>query len=177
MILDLSGWTKRFNQLDPTLIPIEGVTNFAQAVADLTNPLQANPGGVPGILTFAQPVFVANLSSLAPTLAASWVAILANAWNLAMAASIITPGTVTNAVWLGSGGVDSSTAGTGTAVIQNLAAATAQLSTELATITPDVSAQGMALAFRDATLMLQLQVIGLAPPLALTPIPIVVGIE
>lgn len=175
-VLDLDGWTARIQITENVSSTSEGDTNFSNAIGDLTDPLNVI-GGAPGVLTFARSIFKVQLDSLVPTASTSWAALMAAAWGTAITASVITPGTVTDPAWSGSGNKDTVTLTTGAAVITNIAAAQASLQASLLAIDPSDSNRAMAKAFRDATLTLLLTCIGLGPPPPLPPIPIVKGVE
>jgi hypothetical protein len=159
--------------LTPTTDPVEGITKFVQAVAAFTNQVQAGPTGTPGILTFGNAAMIAAILAMQPVQDSSWIAPFVNAWQSGILTSIIAPGTVTDAVWLGSGSLDTETLPSAAATITTIPAAAAVLTSELATIIPVAGAPiQFATAIRDATLALTFNCIGLGTPPALVPIPI-----
>jgi hypothetical protein len=182
-VLDpLSTWTNALLSLPPDSSSSAGIINFVAAIATLMNKIQAGPTGTPGIFTLNQSVFISNLSGLTPTGTNSWVNTLANAWNAAVSASVITPDTVTAIVWTASG-VDTLTSPSATTTIVSLSTAYATLVSELMAIatlflTPGITysqvssyPQPLAQAFRDATLAFEFNCIGVESPS--TPVPIV----
>lgn len=175
-VLGLSGWTSRLNQIPKIASATAADINFADAIGDLTDPLEVI-GGTPGIILFARPIFATALDAMTPSAGMAWASIMANAWQSALAASVITPGTVSDPAWVGSGNSDVDTLPIGASTIINLAAAMASLQSALLTSQPAIGCDDFAKAFRDATLMLQFQVIGKGPPPPLPQIPLVKGVQ
>ena len=177
-VLPVTGWKARLDQLRPDINFEPAITEFARAIGELTDQLNV-AGGTASVITFNQPIFKTNLMTLAPTMSyTSWAIIIANAWFLAMNAAAITPSTVTDPTWIGSGFKDTITHTTGASVIQNLSSAKTLLEAELiATMAEHNSTLDFSKAFRDATLMLMFQVIGLGPAPIFPPIPLIKGVE
>lgn len=176
-VLSTDGWKSRLDQLSPTMDPTSAMSAFAKAIADLTAPLQAE-GGTPGILTYQDSIMAAALASLTPTMGSSWANIIASAWGTGLSSSVIKPGTASDPSWSGSGGFDTLTLPTAAATITNAAAAQTSLQSGLAAATPGAnSTQAFAQAFRDATLSFKMTLIGLGPPPASSPIPLIKGVS
>ena len=184
MLDPLSTWKDRLLQMKPTSTPIDGVTNLANFLNEMMNKVQAI-GGHQGIFTFNKALFLATLTpTLVPTGSASvWSAAVATAWQTAVAASIITPATVSNPAWLISS-VDIMTLPIGASTIVTLSAASMSLKSALAssqsTFSGNVSSgqEAFAKAFRDATLMFQFLCIGIGgTPISPVPIPLPLGAQ
>ncbi len=172
MALDpLEAWVKRLSQMKPTDSKEAGAKNLADFYGDLADKVEGQ-GGSPGIFRFNRELFVATLTpSLAPEeSAAVWATNIANAWQTAVAASVITPGTVVNPAWVVSG-VDVLTLPLGSASIPTLSTAKETLQAGLIASAGDQEA--FAQAFLDATRAFTFLTIGLTvgePPVPL-PIP------
>ena len=152
---------------------IQGITNLVAVIANYMNQVQGGPTGTPGIFALAEPDMVAILSTLELVTDNSWVSTFADAFQAGCEMAVITPGTVSNPEWLGSGGLDIATSPTGAATITTIAAAVSDLSSQLMDAKPDSDAPGpMAKAIHDATLDFVFTCIGLSAPPALAPIPI-----
>lgn len=159
--------------LAPSPIPIVGATNFVNTVCDYMEKVQAGSGGSPGILTMNRPIFISMMTSMLPVPDLSWVPNFVAAWLEAVSTGVITPGTVSNPVWIGSGGFDTNTLPSAAATITTLAAAATSLQSSLLSIVPDpTSPLPLANAINAATLEFTFLCIGLASPPAFTPIPI-----
>lgn len=159
--------------LNPTTNPVQGMTNLVNAIANYMNQVQGGPLGTPGIFTLNNATMIGILSALVPVNDNSWVAVFASAFASASAAAVITPATVTNPAWSGSGGLDVATLPIGAATILTLPAAVTDLTNQLLTAKPDDSAPGIiAKAFHDATLDFTFNCIGLGPPPSEVPTPI-----
>jgi hypothetical protein len=178
----------RFNRsVPPALNTTTAAQNFAAAIAAMMAKMEpdvsppATYSGAP-IFSFNQPIFVQQLITLKPTRGVEWAEKISAAWQAACAASTITPGTVVdNGTWSQSG-VDSLTATSGAATITTLAVATALLKARLLDSSSDlndasVSQRIFVSAFREATLMFQLTLIGLAAGSPPTPVPVIVGVK
>lgn len=164
--------------LAPTKDQSSGVDAFVTAISDFTNQLQAGPTGLPGILTFGNAAFKTALLTMQPVADNSWISNFANVWEAGINTSIITPGTVTEPVWIGSGGLDVATLPSATATITTIAAAKAVLISGLASVVPTSGKPiPLATALRNATLALTFTCIGLGSPPTLTPIPIPISAE
>ncbi len=169
------------NSLSALSLPldkVEAVNDFVTAVANFTNLVQAGPTGNPGILKFGNAAMAALLLQMPPVTDESWIPQFANAWQAGLFTSTITPGTVTNVLWIGSGGLDILTVPSPIVTIPTLAVAKDLLMALLATvtITPDAPLP-FATAIRTATLALEFTCIGLGPPPTFTPIPIILPAE
>jgi len=140
------------------------------------NQVQASPLGTPGILTMNEPVMVSILMTQQPVANSSWISGFASAFEAGLLASVITPGTVTNPAWIGSGSLDILTLPSGAATIVTIPAAKAALTASLQMVTSSNSPpMPLAQAIHDATLLLQFTCIGLGPPPVFPPIPIVLS--
>lgn len=159
--------------LSPTTNKVQGLTDLVGVIANYMNQVQGGPLGSPGIFTLNNAAMIALLTSLAPVNDSSWVAPFAAAFQAGSAAAIITPATVTNPVWIGSGTKDTVTLPVGAATIPTIAAAAALLQSALMSAQPDSEApKPMAQGIHDATLAFIFTCVGLGPPPALPPIPI-----
>lgn len=153
--------------------PADGSVNFVGAISAFMNQVQGGPLGTPGIFALMDAAMIAIMSTLTPTSGDAWKSTLADAWEAAVLAAIITPATVTNPTWIGSGGKDVLTLPAAPASIPTLSAAKAVLVASLASVGPtDDAPLPLASAFRDATLAFVFNCIGLGPPPAFPPIPI-----
>ena len=145
---------------------------FVDVVGDFMDKIQGGPTGSVGIMTFGRSAMYAILVTQSPTTGNDWIANFASAWEAGCSAAIITPGTVSDPSWGGSGGVDTLTPGSGAAAIINLPIAKTTLESGLASVAPDNSAAlPFANAIRDAALTIQFLCIGLSPAMSPTPIP------
>jgi hypothetical protein len=184
MLADLQAWQDRLMQMSPAKDPISGALNLANFCGDMIDNVQAS-GGHTGIFKFNRPLFTATLAaSFAPTASPSvWATEISVAWQAAVSASIITPGTVTNPAWLISF-VDVNTLPIGASTIITLSIATNTLKNALVTSqstftnsVPDGS-KAFAKAFRDATLMFKFLCIGIAgTPVSPVPLPLPLGAQ
>jgi hypothetical protein len=164
--------------LSPTLIPLTGATAFVGVIADYMNQVEAHPGGSVGIFALANEIVIPLIVAMPPVSDNSWIPVFANALQAGILAAIITPGTVTNPLWLGSGTKDVATLPTGAATITTIPAATAALISALASATAGNNpAIPFAQAINDCTLQFIFTCIGLGAPPALPPIPIPLGAE
>jgi hypothetical protein len=145
---------------------------FVDVVGDFMDKIQGGPTGSVGIMAFGRPAMYAILVTQSPTTGNDWIANFASAWEAGCTAAVITPGTVSDPGWGGSGGFDTLTPGSGAAAILNIAAAKAILEAELASVTPDSSAAlPFANAIRNAALTIQFNCIGVSPGMSPAPIP------
>lgn len=159
--------------LSPTTNQVQGVTDFVNVVANFTNQVQAGSGGTPGILIFGNTAMISILLTQVPVSDNSWISTFVNAWQAGITTSVITPSTVTNAAWTGSGNKDTNTSPSAATTIPTIAAAAAVLTAQLANVVPDSTAPlALAQALSDATLALSFICIGLGPGPSFTPIPI-----
>ncbi len=159
--------------LSPTMIPIVGITNFVGVIANYMNTVQGGSMGTPGIFTLNNPAMIAGLSALVPVNDNSWIVPFTLAFQAACLAAVITPATVTNPVWIGSGSLDVATLPIGAATITTIPVAVVDLTAKLMSAQPDSTAPlTMSEGVHDATLDFIFTCIGLAAPPALTPIPI-----
>jgi len=164
--------------LTPTKDASAGVKAFVKVVADFTNTVQGGPTGTPGILTFGNSAMEAILLTMQPVKDSSWIMPFANAWEAGILTSVIAAGTVSEPVWIGSGGFDIATLPSAAATITTIPVAKALLIVELANVVGNSDAPlPLAKAIRDATLALIFNVIGLGPPPTFTPIPIPVSAQ
>lgn len=150
-----------------------GMTNFVGVIAAFMNQVQGGPLGTPGIFTLGNAAMIAALSAMLPVANNSWIMSFANALETGILTGLITPGTVTNPAWLGSGNLDTVTLPTPAATITTIALAKATLIAALASATagnnPPVP---FAQAINDATLAFIFTCIGLGPPPTFLPTPI-----
>lgn len=142
-----------------------GITNFVNAVGDAVDLAQADPGGVPGIFALNRPIFIAELSSLAPTASNDWIPIFSSAWEASLSASTVVSGTITDPAWLVSI-TDQSV------VLLGVPAAKTKLEEELANATAENEpAKPIAKAFIESMKALQISATGLAGTPA-SPVPL-----
>lgn len=147
---------------------------FVGVIADFTNEVQAGPDGTVGVLTFGNAAMIAAMEAMTRVPDNSWIPIFADAWEAGITTSVITPSTVTDSVWSGSGDKDTETSPSPTTTITTIAAAKAVLIAGLTTAEPDDNEPiAFATAIYNATLALSFTCIGLGPPPALPPISIV----
>lgn len=155
-----------------TTSKLDGVTNIVNEIGDYMDKLQAGGSGSPGIFALDRPSMIGILMSQNPVTNDSWVKIFSKAWEAGVSGATITPGTVTDSAWAGSGGVDAVTPGTGSAAITNIPAAKSVLEAKLKQVKPTIPAPlPMAEAVHEATKTLSFLCIGLAP-VSFTPIPL-----
>lgn len=122
--------------LQPQMTNHQGAVNLIDVIADFMNQVQAGSGGSAGIFTFSRAPAVAILETQQPVLDNSWITNFANAIEAGVLAGSITPNTVTNAAWLGSG-TDVATLPSPAATITTLAPAKAVLIAALAPVVSD----------------------------------------
>lgn len=163
--------------LTPSDNAITAITAFVGILANFINLVQAGPTGTPGILTFGNAAMITALLSMQPVDDNSWLNNFGNAFEAGLNSSVITPGTVTLPVWVGSS-VDVATSSSPTATILTIAASRALLISGLTTCQPTDSAPiEFATAFRNAALALEFNCIGLGSPPTFTPIPVTLNAE
>lgn len=163
---------KSLLNLAPSLDPVSGVKAFVKVIGDFTDLVQGGPLGTPGILTFGNEAMAALMLQMQPVKDDSWIPKFADAWEEGILTSVITAGTISNPLWLGSL-VDVATLPSAAATILTLPAAKAVLIAELANVKPDSNAPlPLATAIRDATLALVFNAIGLGVAPVFVPIPI-----
>jgi hypothetical protein len=164
--------------LSPTTDEVAGITSLVGVLADFMNQVQGGPDGMVGIFTLDNPTVIAALSTLAPVNNNSWVAAFSTAFLSGVTAGVITPSTVTNSAWIGSGDLDTETSPSAASTITTLSAFESTLMSGLDGATAENNPpQPFAAAFRDSTLEFQFECIGLGPPPTFTPIPIVIAAE
>ena len=159
--------------LKPTKNSIEGITAFVEVIADFMNLVQAGPTGSTGIFTFNNSAMISIMETMKPVKDNSWIANFANAWEAGVSGGIISPGTVTDPTWIGSGNKDIETLPSASATIINITSAKAHLISNLSNINISNAPLPFATAIRNATLIFQFNCIGLGSPPSFTPIPIV----
>jgi hypothetical protein len=158
--------------MPPSADQATGVQNFVDVIGNFMDQLQAGPTGAPGIFTFGRPAMFSILMTQAPVASSAWIATFANAWEAGVLTAVVTPGTVLNPAWIGSGGVDAVTLPSGAATILTVAVAKAGLIADLASVAPSASsAMPFATAIRNATLALTFNCIGLSALMVPVPIP------
>ena len=155
-----------------------GMTNLVSVISSFMNQVQGGSTGNVGIFQLANALTIASLVTLQPVSDNSWIAGFADAMENGINGAIITPGTVTNPVWAGSGSLDIATLPTGVATITTISVAKAILIGEL----EDATAQNnpavpFAKAISDATLAFVFTCIGLGPPPSFVPTPIPTSAE
>lgn len=159
--------------LPTTTSALTGMTNFVGVISAFMNQVQGGPLGTPGIFTLGNPAMIALLAAMPPVADNSWIVSFANAMETGILTGLITPATVTNPVWLGSGTKDTVTLPTPVATITTIALAKATLIAELASATasnnPPVP---FAQAIKDCTMAFIFTCIGLGPPPTFLPTPI-----
>lgn len=164
--------------LPPTTDKVAGITSLVGVLGDFMDMVQGNPGGTVGIFTLNNPTVVAALSSLVPVDDNSWVSAFTTAFLSGVTTGTITPGTVTNSAWTGSGDLDTETSPSPTSTILTLSAFESTLMSGLNGATAENDPpQPFAGAFRDSTLEFSFSCIGLGPPPTFTPIPITIASE
>jgi hypothetical protein len=174
MLISVDDLKTKLLNLPPSEDPVQGVTNFVNAVADFMNQVQAGSGGTPGIFTYDNATAIALFLAMPPTPSNSWIPLFVNALASGVETGIITPGTVTNPIWTASI-VDAVTLPSPLATIPTLAVAEALLTEELATIVASQDApQPMAQALHDYVDAFVFITIGLvlAPPGPPIPVPL-----
>jgi uncharacterized transporter YbjL len=160
--------------LAPSSITDVAIPLFVDVIANFTNEVQAGPDGTPGILTFGNAAMVTAMEAMVPVADSSWIPIFADAWEAGITTGIITPGTVTDPAWLGSGNKDTETLASPATTIITLSAAKAILISGLMSAMPDNTAPlAFATAIYNATLAFQFECIGLGVAPTFIPIPIV----
>lgn len=168
-----SALKDKIKALAPSTDKAAATQAFVDVIGDFMDQIQAGPTGSPGILKFGRPAMFGILMTLAPVTDGSWMIGFANAWQAGMLTSIVTPGTVSNPAWLGSGNKDILTLPAAAATIPTIAAGFAVLLGKLAAVKPDSGApQPLADAVHAAALVLIFICIGLGPPIVFPPIPI-----
>lgn len=173
----LEAWVDRLRQLQPVNTQQLGAKNLADFYGDMADQVEG-VGGSPGIFTFNRSLFVATLAPqfIPDPSAPSWANRIADAWQVAVASSVISPGTVINPAWTASV-VDIQTAPIGSATIITLSAAKSVLKAELIKSAGQFSNDtesglvAFAKAFREATKAFTFLTIGLAIPGTPLPIP------
>lgn len=164
--------------LSPTTDEVAGLTSLVGVLADFMNQVQGGADGTVGIFTLDNPTVIAALSTLAPVDDNSWVAAFTTAFLSGVTAGVITPGTVTNSAWIGSGDKDTQTSPSAASTITTLSAFESTLMAGLNSATAENNPpQLFAGAFRDSTLEFQFECIGLGSPPVLPPIPIMIAAE
>lgn len=159
--------------LSPTDDPVQGIQNFVKVIANYVNQVQGGAAGSPGIFKFNESIMVALLTTLQPVSDNSWALGFTNAFQAGCNAAIITPATVQNPAWSGSGSLDIVTLPTGIATIPTLLAACQLLQSGLTNAQPDDNAPiSLTKGIHDAVSAFTFICIGLGPAPALPPIPI-----
>lgn len=164
--------------LPTTLDATEGLTNLVNAIADFMDQVQAGSLGSVGIFALDRAAMIAIILTSTPVINDSWISIFANALEAGINTATITPATVTNPIWIGSGTKDIATSGTGSGAITTISAAKATFTSGLHSATADNNPPvPMAQAVSDATLQFVFTCIGLGPPPTLSPIPVPTNAE
>lgn len=159
--------------LPPTENKMEGIANLVAVIAKHMNKVQGGPTGKAGIFTLNEPVMIGILSALVPVPDDSWITTFATAYQAASMAAIVSPATVSNPAWVGSGSKDILTLPIGAASIPTIAVAKTLLQAALQSAKPDDEApKPIADGIHDATLAFLFLCIGLGPPPVFPPIPI-----
>jgi hypothetical protein len=173
MLPSVQSLADNIKALPTTLIPIVGATNFVGVVADFMNQVQAGSTGHAGIFTLNQAVIIATLFEFRPVSDNSWIEPFADIMATGITASIITSGTVTEPVWIGSGLLDTETLPAAASTITTIAEAKEQLITDLQNVVANNNSPApLAQAISDCTLKFVFLCIGLGPPPTFIPIPI-----
>ena len=164
--------------LPTTTDKVSGITNLVDLLGNFMDQVEGNPGGTVGIFTLNNATVIAALSSLVPVDDNSWVSAFTTAFLSGVTTGTITPGTVTNSAWIGSGNMDTETSPSPSSTITTLSAFESTLMSGLSSATAENNPpQPFAGAFRDSTLEFQFECIGLGPPPTFTPIPITIAAE
>lgn len=178
MLPSVNSLSSNILGLSPTTIPLTGVTSFVGVIADFMNQVQGGSTGMPGIFTLNNAILIPLLVAMPPVADNSWIQVFATAMETAITASIITPGTVMNPIWLGSGSLDVMTLPTAAATITTISVAKATLISQLQNATAGNNpAVPFATAISQATLQFIFTCIGLGTPPGLTPIPLPISAE
>lgn len=153
-----------------------GFANVSRAIGEYMSGIQGGPTGSSGIITFNEEIFGTLCATLPPdTSGDAFPAKMASFWLNAVLASVIRPGTVQSPTWISSG-ADILTAPSAAASIPTLSVAVNILETGIKKVKGDKRPpQAMAQAFHDACMALSFLCIGIGPPPALPPIPLVVS--
>lgn len=107
-------------------IPLTGITAFVGVITSYMANVQGGPTGLPGIFTLNSALVIAAMTAMKPVTDNSWISSFADAMEDGIVAAIITPGTVTEPVWVTSV-TDVSTLPLGASTITTIAAAKAKL--------------------------------------------------
>jgi hypothetical protein len=178
MLPSVNSLSSNILALPPTTDITAGMTSLVGVISDFMDQVQGGATGTPGIFTLANSLVITALSELTPVADSSWISGFANALESGITAAIITPGTVTNPAWSGSGNLDVATLPTGAATITTISAAKAALMSGLASATAGNNpAVPFAQAISDCTLAFVFTCIGLGPPPTEAPTPIPVSAE
>jgi hypothetical protein len=170
-MIDPEGtWIDKFSKLPPANSGIEGITNLANIIEELTNKVEPDvPGATvsPGMFKWNKGAFIARAMALVPTMGPEWANTLAEAWQLGCMGAIITPGTVSNpSVWTAST-VDVNTVPVAATTVPTIAVGQALVLAGLMTIPammqgdPKKSTEVMAKAFRAGVMAFTFVLIGL----------------
>jgi hypothetical protein len=160
--------------LKPDMSKPAAVKKFVDEIGDYMDEVQAGSTGSKGIFKLNRPAMVSILLGQGPVMDTSWAPKFADAWEAGVLAAAITPGTVVNPAWVGSGSKDIATPGIGAAAIITIPAGKAILMAKLMTAKPTMGAPiTIAEAVKAGTEALMFLNIGLSapPPMAPTPIP------
>jgi hypothetical protein len=136
-----STWVDRFKKLPPARTPLEGITNLANLIEELTNKVDADlPGSQvsPGIFKWNKQIFITLMLQLKPTQGDDWIEKVSNAWMSGCSSGIITPGTVTSPQWAVSN-TDVNTAPSVPATVPTVAAGKAAVASILGQVRAMVS--------------------------------------
>ncbi len=164
--------------LPTTTDKVAGITSLVGVLASFMDQVQAGSDGTVGIFTLNNATVISALSSLVPVDDNSWVSAFTTAFLSGVTAGVITPGTVTNSAWTGSGNMDTQTSASPSSTITTLSAFESTLMSGLNSATAEKDPpQPFAGAFRDSTLEFDFTCIGLGPPPTFTPIPITIAAE
>lgn len=173
MLPSVSSLASNILAMPTTTSALTGMTNFVVVISAFMNQVQGGPLGTPGIFTLGNAAMITALAAMPPVADNSWIVAFANAMETGILTGLITPATVTNPAWLGSGNKDVVTLPSTVATILTIPLAKATLIAALASATasnnPPVP---FAQAIKDCTMAFIFTCIGLGPPPIFLPTPI-----
>lgn len=159
--------------LPPTKSKPEGIAAFVSEIANFCNMIQGGPTGSPGIFTFGNAAMTSLMMSMPPVSDDSWKTNLASAFEAGLLTGTITPGTVVNPAWAGSGTLDVLTLPAAAATIITIPVMKTVFLAGLASVGPTNDAPlPLANAVRDAMMAATFLCIGLGPPPTFIPTPL-----
>jgi len=159
--------------IPPSTNKNQGVESLVSAISAHVNQVQAGANGTPGIFTLANAAMEDVIKDMEPVADNSWVYNFADAFEAGVVSGVITPSTVTDPTWTGSGSLDVNTLPSASATITTIADAKAQLISDLLLVAAGNTAPlPVADALHQAVLKFTFNCIGLGSPPAFPPIPL-----